>query len=231
MKTLTKTLTAAFVWSLLLLCASRGGAAAAQTPSSPTPTPPPPIASRVEPTPHPVRAIEDPAARAGWTRYQFGDAPAFSVLLPARPNANARSIASADAPNAVTHLYLAEGASTIYSAQRMDGLSTDMGRAPESARRGLFDIFIKGFTESFRDEMRRGGLDFELELRATKKVTAAGRDAFEQDFAYGPLDGRAQVVFAGRGVFSVVAVWSREQGAAADRETFFKSFRLGPAPR
>lgn len=228
MKIGTNLVTAAALWSLLLLCASHGGAALAQTP---TPTPVPPPAARPAPTPHPVKVVEDAAARAGWTRYQFGDAPAFSVLLPARPNADARSVASPDSPNAVAHLYLAEGSAAFYSAQRMDGFSIDLDREPESAQRNLFGVFVKGFTESFRDEMRRGGVDFELELRAPKKVTAAGRSAFEQDFSYGPLDGRAQVVFAGRGVFCVVAVWSREQGAAAERETFFKSFRLGPAAR
>lgn len=236
MKIRIKILTATLLPPLLLLCASHVGAAVAQTPpprppASPTPSvsPQPPPAPRSAPTPYAPKVVEDPAARAGWTRYQFGDSPAFSVLMPVRPNASATSIASREDPNAVAYLYLAEGGSSVFGAQRMDGFTADMDRAPEGAKQGLFTIFVKGFTDSFREELRRGGLDFAVELSAPKKVKAAGRDAFEQDFTYGPLNGRAQVVFAGHSVFSVIAVWSREAGVAADRETFFSSFRLGLA--
>lgn len=231
-----KILTAALIQPLLLLlCASQAPAQTPPPPVPPTqsvsPTPTPPPAPRATPTPHPLKVVPDPAARAGWTRYQFGDSPAFSLLLPARPSASALNVASREDPNAVAHLYLAEGASSIFGAQRVDGFAIDMDRAPEGAKQGLFDIFIKGFTDSFREEMRRGGLDFAVELRAPKRSKAAGREAFEQDFAYGPLDGRAQVVFAGRSAFAAIAVWAREAGLAGDRETFFQSFRLAPAPK
>ena len=229
-----KILTAALLQPLLLLSASQGGAAAAQTPpppASPTQSVPPPPAPRAAPTPQPLKVVPDPSARAGWTRYQFGDSPAFSLLMPARPTASALNVASREDPDTVAHLYLAEGAAAAFSAQRVDGFSVDMDRVPEAAKRGLFDIFIKGFMDSFREEMRRNGFDFAVELRAPKKSKAAGREAFEQDFAYGPLDGRAQVVFAGHSAFAAIAVWSREAGLAADRETFFQSFRLAPAPK
>lgn len=246
MRTRTRILTAALLWSLLpFYGASRSGAAAAQTPQPqpPAPTPtqsqppastkPPPVAppgARPAPTPYEPRAVADPSARPGWTRYQFGDSPAFSVLLPARPNASATSISSREDPNAVAHLFFADGASAVFGAQRMDGLTNDTERAAEAVRLSMFRNFVAGFADGFAEGLRKQGLDSKVEMGQPRKARIAGRDGFEQDFKYGPLDGRAQIVFAGHSMLCLMAVWSREDGVAADREAFFQSFRIDPPP-
>lgn len=199
-------------------------ASAARAQTRPGPVGPPPVAARPTPTPYAVVAVEDSSVvLAGWRRYQFGASPAFSVAMPARPDANAERMPSA--PDAVVHFYLTASERGVYGASRLDGLALDMDGVTDAQREGFFREYVTGFAEGFRQGLKANNLDYELTFKPSKKVRAAGRDAFEQELTVGPFQGRAQLVFAGRAAFCVVAIWTAET-PAADLQAFFNSFRL-----
>ena len=78
---------------------------AAQTPPSPQPSV----------TPIPPRVIDDPTVPSGWRRYQIGDAPGFSLILPTQPEVSAER--SPATPSTVVHLYIAPNDNAIYAAR------------------------------------------------------------------------------------------------------------------
>lgn len=209
--------------SLLLLAAASSSVARAQTTTSP---PPRPAAPRPGPTPYPIAVVEDASAPAGWRRYRFGNAPTMSVVMPARPDASAQR--SGPAPNAVVHLYITASQKGVYGAARLDGLPINIERSTEAERQGFFETYVSGFARGFQQSLRSNNLEYELRLTGSKKVRAAGREAFEQEFTVGPFRGRAQLVFVGTGAFCVVSIWPPDT-PAADYEAFFKSFRIGGA--
>ncbi|HYN86688.1 MAG TPA: hypothetical protein VER32_15670 [Pyrinomonadaceae bacterium] len=213
------TLTAVLFAACVAACAPD---ARAQT--QPTPVGPPAVAQRPTPTPYPIVVVADASVRAGWQRYQFGASPAFSVAMPARPEANAERMPTA--PDAVVHFYLTASERGVYGASRLDGLALDMDGVTEAQRESFFREYVTGFGEGFRQGLKASNLDYELSFKPSKKVRAAGREAFEQDMTVGPFQGRAQLVFAGHAAYCVVAVWTAET-PAADYQAFFDSFRLG----
>jgi len=226
MKHKTKLLAAAL---LLFAAASHFAGAGAQTPAAPPASRiPPPVAP--QPTPYPATVVADASARAGWRRYQFGDSPAFSVVMPTQPESSAERTPSPGAPAMVVHLYISTNDGGVYGAARLDGLPINVERSTEAERRGFFQNFTGGFVNGFQDSLKQNKLDYELKLLDPKKVTAAGYAGFEQDFTVGPFSGRAQLVFAGKGAFCVMSIWN-QTAPAADREAFFNSFRLAGAPK
>jgi hypothetical protein len=189
---------------------------------SPTPTP---VAKPGLPAfAIPPKVIEDPSVRAGWRRYQFGEDPVFSVILPSPPEATADGRSGAG----VAHLYISSTDTAVYSAVRMTGLGIDLEKAPETERQGYFRNFIEGFAKGFQESLKRN--DYELKLLDIKKVTAAGREAFQQDLTVGPYQGSAQLVFVGSGTFCVLSIWN-PQSPAADGVAFFNSFQLSATPK
>lgn len=178
----------------------------------------------VKPTAIQPKVIEDPSVPAGWRRYQFGDEPAFSVILPGPPEATAEGMSGAG----VVYMYMSVTDTAIYAAVRLTGLGHDMERASETERQTYFRNFIEGFAKGFQESGKKN--DFELKLLDTKKVTAAGREAFQQDLTAGPYQGSAQLVFAGSGAFCVLSFWN-PQSPAANGVAFFNSFQLTSAPK
>jgi hypothetical protein len=174
------------------------------------------------------KVIEDPSVRAGWRRYQFGDQPSFSVILPSAPEATAERAPGPVA--AVVYLYISTTDTGVYAASRLDGLGLNIERGSEVQRQTFFKTYIEGFAKGFQESMKKNNLNYELKLLEPKKVTAAGREAFQQDLNVGPFQGSAQLVFAGSGAFCVLSNWN-SQAAAADRDAFFNSFQLIGTPK
>ncbi|MCM3869245.1 MAG: hypothetical protein ND895_00935 [Pyrinomonadaceae bacterium] len=170
------------------------------------------------------KVIEDPSVRAGWRRYQFGDDPAFSVILPSPPEA----IAERTKGDSVVYLYMSVTDTAVYGAARMTGLGVDMERAPETERQGYFRNFIEGFAKGFQESVKKN--NYELNLLDPKKAIAAGREAFQQDLTVGPYQGSAQLVFVGSGAFCVLSIWN-PQSPPANGVTFFNSFQLTGTPK
>lgn len=221
-----KLLTAAL---LLLAAAPHFDEAGAQTPAAPPASqklPP----TMPQPTPYPATVVGDASERAGWRRYQFGDSPAFSVVMPAPPGARAERRTSPGGSAVVVHVYISTDDGGVYGAARLDGLPSNVERSTEAERQGFFQNFTAGFVKGFQESLKKNDLDYELKLLEPKKVTAAGRDAFEQDFNVGPFQGRSQFVFAGKAAFCVMSIWNQTV-PAADREAYFSSFRLAGAPK
>lgn len=185
-----------------------------------TPTPQPAV------TPVPAKVIEDPKAPAGWRRYQFGEVPNFSVILPAQPEATAER-----APGiAAVSLYISTSANAVYAASRLEGLGVNMDSATEEVRASFFKSYVEGFGKGFQSSMNKNNIRDELKMLPPTKVRAANREAYQQDFTVGPVTGRAQLTFAGSAAFCIITVWS-ERTPAADREAFLGSFQLTGTPK
>jgi hypothetical protein len=194
------------------------GTVRGQTPAATPAAAPPPI---IQP-----KVIEDPSTRAGWRRYQFGDGPSFSVIMPGQPTASAERASE----TAVVYLYLVTHDGAIYAAALLRSLGRDMESATETERQSFFRNFIEGFAKGFHESVKKNNPDYELKMADPIKVTAAARNAFQQDMTVGSFQGSAQLVFAGSGAFCVVSFWNA-QTAPADREAFFKSFKLTGTPK
>lgn len=179
-------------------------------------------------TPIPAQAINDPNVPTGWRRYQFGDAPLFSVILPAAPEVSAER--APGLPTAVVSLYIASNDNAIYGASRLEGLGLNMESVSQGARESFFKNYIEGFGRGFQSSMKQNNIDYELKMLPSTKVKAAGRDAFQQDFTVGPFTGRAQLTFAGSSAFCVLAV-SSQRTPALDRESFLNSFQVTETPK
>jgi len=190
--------------------------------SAQTPAPQPAV------TPIPARAVEDPKAPAGWRRYQFGEAPIFSVILPSQPEATAEG--APGLPTAVVNLYITTNDNAVYAASRLQGLGVNMETAPEAARATFFKNYVEGFTRGFHSSLAQNNITHELKMLPPTKVRAANREAFQQDFTVGPLTGRAQLTFAGTAAFCIITVWNPHT-PAVDREAFLNSFQLTGTPK
>jgi hypothetical protein len=179
-------------------------------------------------TPVPAKVINDPNVPTGWRRYQFGDAPLFSVILPAAPEVSAER--APEVPNAVVSLYVSLNENAIYAASRIEGLGLNMESASEGARQLYFKNYIEGFGRGFQTSMKQNNIDHELKMLPPTKVKAAGRNAYQQDFTVGPFTGRAQLTFAGSSAFCIMTV-GNQRTPAADREIFLNSLQLTGTPK
>jgi len=179
-------------------------------------------------TPIPARVVEDPKVPVGWRRYQFGDAPNFSVILPAVPEVSAERAPGVE--TAVVHLYITSNDNAVYAASRLQGLGINMETASEDVRASFFKNYVEGFSKGFHSSMVKNNINHELKMLTPTKVRAANRDAFQQDFTVGPFTGRAQLTFAGSGAFCIITVWN-QRTPAVDRESFFNSFLLTGTPK
>ena len=172
----------------------------------------------------PAKVVVDPNTPAGWQRYQFGERPQFSVILPAAPESSAEQMPDS---TTIVNLYIAPAVGIgIFAAARLDKIPADLEKAHESRREAFFKEYFGGFAKGFQESMAKNNLSFQLQLLDSQKVvTATGRSGFQQDMSVGPFKGRAQLVFVGTSAFCVLAIWN-EQVPTATLETFFKSFKL-----
>ena len=203
--------------------ATAPGQSPTRTPVAVTPTPTP---VAVTPTVIQPKVIEDPGVPTGWKRYQLGDEPAFSVILPSPPKVSSQPTSA----TSIAHLYFSNTDTAVYGAVRLTGLGQDMDRATESERQTYFRNYIEGFAKGFQESINKDSHNYELKLLDTKNVRVAGHDGFQQDLTVGPFQGSSQLVFAGSEAFCVLSIWN-PQTPAADREAFFKSFQLPGPPK
>ena len=181
---------------------------------SPSPTPP-----RATVTGIPARAIDDPSVRVGWRRYAFGASPGFSVILPSEP-----ALTSEGVQTQILNTYIAATPSGVYAAARVDRIPVHMESAAEEVRNRYFREYFQGFAKGMEKALASTGQSVQLQ-EVTKVATAAGRDGFQQRFALGSMQGRAQMVFVGNSAFCVIAMWA-PAALATDYESFFSSFRI-----
>lgn len=179
-------------------------------------------------TPIPAKVIEDPKAPVGWRRYQIGEAPVFSVILPSPPEVSAQR--APGAATAVVNLYITSNDNAVYAASRLQGLGVNMETVTEAARAVFFKNYVEGFTKGFHSSLAQNNITHELKMLPPIKVRAANREAFQQDFTVGPLTGRAQLTFAGSAAFCIITIWN-PQTPAIDRESFLNSFQLIGPPK
>lgn len=210
-----------FACLLTVLVLTTVSVSAQTTPiASPTPRQSvPPVAAKV---------IDDASVPSGWRRYQFGEAPNFSVIMPGQPEATAERAPGIE--TAIVNLYIATNDNAVYAASRLQGLGTNMEAISEEVRASFFKNYIEGFSRGFQSSMKENKLDYELKMLPPTKVKATNREAYQQDFTVGPFTGRAQLVFAGSAAFAVLTIWN-QRTPTIDRETFFSSFQLTGTPK
>ena len=204
---------------LLVLLALTAGVTLAQSPSPKGKPAPPPVVT-------PAKAVADASAPAGWRRYQFGEHPAFSVILPSEPQASAERLPT----DAINNMYSSENANGIYLTARLDGFAVDMGKASPARQEEFFKEFFGGFAQGFQETLAKNNVNYQLQMLNAKRITTAtGREGYQQEMTVGPLKGQAQLVFLGTSGFCVLAIWN-EKTPAGETQAFFNSFRLTGSP-
>jgi hypothetical protein len=167
----------------------------------------------------PARVIADPSVRAGWRRYGFGEGPGFSVILPAEP-----VVTSEGVQTQILNTYIAATSYGVYAAARVDRIPVHMESAPEEVRSRYFREYFQGFAKGMEKALASTGQSVQLQ-EVTRVATTTGRNGFQQRFALGSMQGRAQMVFVGNSAFCIIAVWTPAT-PANDDESFFSSFRI-----
>ncbi len=211
----------------VLLCAVTGASLPvnAQTTRARAAARPPVPPTDVKVTPLPATAVVDKLAPAGWTRYEIGRPARFSLILPAAPQTDAARMEAAPGLKVTAHTYVRGTDAGFYGATYIDDLPASVGTWTAANKKIFFDSFIKGFAEGFQAGLK-GTTPEQLEMQEQRAATANGLAGYEQDFTFGPLSGRVRVVFDGRRAYAMMA-FINAVTSAAERQTFFDSFRLG----
>ena len=197
--------------------------------TAPSPLPPPVAVQK----PITVKAVEDASAPAGWKRYEIGDGPLLSVLLPHQPEEHTSQEELGGEKPSTMRIYSATAGGVIYSALYAEDLPFIAERMPETYKQAFFEGMWKGFVQGMREGMEKNGVLFKVTPLSQRPVTISGLKGSEQEFILGPMQGRAQIAMAGQRAFMLLAFWMDDK-TTSERTAFFNSFQIGPgrsAPR
>jgi hypothetical protein len=182
-------------------------------------------AAAAEIVPLRMTAVEDASAPSGWKRYQFGNPTLFSALLPGAPQYQSKKFPAGQG-SLSAHLYIIPSSTGVLGLNYIESSATAAPGNSETESRRFFNGYMKGFIESLKEGLKNKGVtDLETEVSVERRIKVSGHDGYEQDFSIGPFNGRSQVVFLGRNVYSAIAFWNK-QSASNESGVFFKSFQI-----
>jgi hypothetical protein len=212
--------------SLALCCLCAAHAPAQGGKGAPPPPIPPPDVTAPTPTPA-ARVVEDANAPAGWKRYEFkyGGGDAMSVFFPRVPEESVEKSAGPGGSYVVVHMLSADTRAGVYLASYMELIAAGNIKITPAEREGIFNEFWAHFSEGLQGGLEKMGFQAKLTSSAPRKVTAAGREALEQDFNVGKVKGRYRTVLGERNVYMLIA-FGFEEGASGERDAFLESWKL-----
>jgi hypothetical protein len=197
---------------------------AAQAQSGGKPGPVGPVAVQ-KPSPNPIKVVEEASAPSGWKRYEFGEVPVISALLPARPEEFVDQEALGGDKPSTMRSYTAESAEGVYTAFYMEDLPFVAEKMPEDVKKSFFDGVWEGLAKGMQKGMEEKGLLFKITRVDPRPITLSGLQGVEQDFTLGPMQGRAQMAMAGQRAYMALAFWTEDEPLTL-RTAFFNSFRI-----
>jgi hypothetical protein len=218
--------------SLVLTCAcgvsvfAQSGKDAPPPPVAPTPG----VIAQAAVPPQGARVVEDAAAPAGWKRYEFkyGEGDAMSVFFPKAPEESTEKSDVSDGSYTIVHMLNADTPVGVYFASYMELIAAGGIKITPAARDVIFNNFWKSFSSGMQQQMEKLGIQAKLTSSEPRKITAAGREAQEQDFNVGNVTGRYRAVLGERTVYMVVTL-SFGEGASKERDIFLESLRIAAA--
>ena len=183
---------------------------------------------RDQPPPPPISTSE--GQESGWKRYELygGNRDSISVLLPAKPEDFPRGKFKAPPDIELpAHLYLLSREATNFFAAFID-LPKASEEMAESQRGDIFYGCWRGIAGSVQGILQREfGGTFDISASSQKVGIINERERRAEDFSIGSQRGRAQIVFAGRRAYMLVAVWNPEDSKSVTAASqFLDSFQV-----
>lgn len=173
----------------------------------------------------PVKALADSSAPRGWKKFQYGEPPRFSILLPEKHEAAGELVpmAGADKP-ATTYVYTGETETSVYMAMYIEDLPFIGERMAENLKQAFYDGMWSGMLNGMKSEVEKNGLLFKITSGEKKQITVSGLEGRSQDFTFGPLNGHARMVITGQRAYMAVSMAPPDGGG--ERAVFFNSFEI-----
>jgi hypothetical protein len=173
----------------------------------------------------PVKASADSSAPLGWKKFQFGEPALFGVILPEKHESIAELVPMAGAGQPATnYMYSGQTESSVYMAGYIENLPFIAERVPETFKQSFYDGMWRGMLQGMKSALERNGVLFDVVSGEKKNITISGLAGRSQDFTFGPLNGHARIVIAGRRAFMAMSMAPPDGGS--ERELFFKSFEI-----
>lgn len=177
----------------------------------------------------PIKVIDEASAPAGWKRYEFGEGPVISALLPNQPREFSEQKSLGGPKPTTMRAYTSKIEEAIFTAFYAEDLPFVAERMTEDIRKSFFDGMWKGFAQGMQKGLEEQGLLFTLTALEQRPITIDGLRGVEQNFTVGPMLGRAQMSIVGQRAFMAIAFWS-EDSPPGERTAFFNSFRIHAQP-
>jgi hypothetical protein len=160
---------------------------------------------------------------ADWKRYELED-NAFSIFLPSAPESEKRTIKIGAQPIVVTY-YRAQSDAAFCLLMYTPNVPANIEALSQAAREAYYQRLLDAAIASLRDALRKGGVPVEPKASPAHDALVGGIKGREQEYKLGPVDLRAQIVFAHRRAFIVIAMWQLEAPLSM-REAFYESFKI-----
>lgn len=182
-----------------------------------------PGANNAKPESLPARPVADKLAPAGWTRYEIGEPPRFSLILPGEPTATVNRVTVIPGVAATTHNYLSITDSRVYGVSYLAKLPAAL--QDDARKRTFFEGYVQEFARGFQAGMKTRGMTVSLTMLELRTAAVDGLAGYEQDFSYGEATGRVRLVFDPGSAYAVVAI---RKGLSSNTESdaFFASLKV-----
>ena len=172
-----------------------------------------------------MKALADSSAPRGWKKFQFGEPALFGIILPEKHEAVGELIPMAGAAQpATSYTYSGQAESGVYMAVYIENLPFIGERVPEAFKHAFYDGMWRGMLKGMESALERNGILYKVVSGEKKNIMLSGLAGRSQDFTFGPLNGHARIVIAGRRAFMALVMAPPDGGS--ERELFFKSFEI-----
>ena len=159
----------------------------------------------------------------GWKRYEIAVGPrTISLVLPSTPEA--LTAASSD-NTGVTRAFVSGATSSVYGVAYLENMTVAASEWERSGSDFFFEKFIRPFIGKMApatpvtDESR-------FKMLESRNVRVSGVEWLEQDFAFGPTQGKALLTRFGEDGLCIVAI---EKQPSHSVKSFFDSVKLTSA--
>lgn len=166
--------------------------------------------------------MSESSAPVGWKRYQLGEIPVFSLILPTEPVVG---ISVNKDTNQSTRTYISKISAGVYGASYLNDLPFAASRATESGNEFFFDTFIKAFVLNGQNSVPESGVNLKFKMIGQRKIAIGNFEGLEQDFSVGKSLGRARLYRIGQRGLCFVAIWT-ENSPLVERTKFFDSVQI-----
>lgn len=187
----------------------------------------PALLPAVAPVAPPVVSGDD-VGEPNWKRYTYKDL-GFSAAFPASPKVESEPNSGFGTEDTHSHNVSVEADEGVYMFFCLTNAPLVAEKLSNEYREKFLDGAWKGFIGGMATELKKNGLLFDITPLGGRAATLSGLQSQEQDFKFGPLQGRARIALMNNRMYIAVTMLSGD-ASAKQRDAFFESIRI-PAAR